>query len=101
MAGELTDSYHAFMNDTHHSQRRHEKPINNARPTLAEPLNAAEHNHLPTPVDIARRAYFSYENQGLLPGHDLLHWLTAEAELIAKRKLARTHQVQKQAWNVF
>jgi len=89
------------MNAMHHSQSQHEKPINQARPTSAEPLNAAEYNPVPAPVDIARRAYFSFENQGSLPGHDLQHWLAAEAELIAKRKLARTHQVQKQAWNVF
>ena len=35
------------------------------------------------------RAYFSYENQGSLPGHDVQHWLKAEAELITERNLTR------------
>jgi hypothetical protein len=30
-------------------------------------------------------------NEGSLPGHDVQHWLEAEAELIAERKLTRVH----------
>ena len=43
------------------------------------------------PDEEARRACFSYVNQGLLPGHEVLHWLEAEAHLIAERKLTRVH----------
>lgn len=45
----------------------------------------------PSPDEVARRAYFSYVNQGSAPGHEVQHWLTAEAELIAERNLTRKH----------
>ena len=32
-------------------------------------------------------AYFNYVNQGSLPGHDMQHWLDAEAQLLAERNL--------------
>jgi len=41
--------------------------------------------------ELARRAYFSYVNEGSRPGHDVQHWLEAEKELLAERKLTRTH----------
>ena len=45
----------------------------------------------PSPDEVARRAYFSYVNQGSLPGHDVQHWLEAEAQLLAERNLTRVH----------
>jgi hypothetical protein len=45
----------------------------------------------PSPDEVARRAYFTYVNQGSLDGHEVQHWLKAEAELIAERKLTRVH----------
>jgi hypothetical protein len=60
------------------------------RLTTAE-LDQNEINFTPMPDEVARRAYFSYENQGSLPGHDVQHWLKAEAELIAERNLTRVH----------
>jgi len=50
-----------------------------------------ETDFTPSPDEVARRAYFSYENQGSLPGHDVQHWLKAEAELIAERNRTRVH----------
>jgi hypothetical protein len=41
--------------------------------------------------ELARRAYFIYMNQGSLPGHDVQHWLEAEAALLAERNLTRIH----------
>jgi len=35
----------------------------------------------PSPEAVARRAYAIYENQGSQPGHDVKHWLEAEAQL--------------------
>ncbi len=46
---------------------------------------------MPAPDEVARKAYFAYENLGSLPGHEVQHWLKAEADLIAERKLTRTH----------
>jgi hypothetical protein len=54
-------------------------------------LNQSGTDFALSPDEVARRAYFSYVNQGSLPGHDVQHWLKAEAELIAERKLTRVH----------
>jgi hypothetical protein len=69
----------------------------NPRPARALPLTAAakvnqgEIDFVPSPDEVARRAYFSYVNQGSLPGHDVQHWLEAEAHLLAERNLTRVH----------
>jgi hypothetical protein len=54
-------------------------------------LNQNETSFVPTPDEVARRAYFSYVNQGSSSGHEVQHWLAAEAELIAERNLTRVH----------
>jgi TRAP-type uncharacterized transport system substrate-binding protein len=54
-------------------------------------LNRSEIDFAPSPDEVARRAYFSYENEGSPPGRHVQHWLAAEAELIAERKLTRVH----------
>jgi len=46
---------------------------------------------VPSVDEVARRAYFTYVNQGSLPGHEVQHWLEAEAQLIAERKVTRIH----------
>jgi hypothetical protein len=45
----------------------------------------------PSSDEVARRAYFSYLNEGSQPGHDVQHWLSAESQLIEERKLTRSH----------
>lgn len=45
----------------------------------------------PFPEEVARRAYFTYVNQGSPLGCAVQHWLDAEAELIRERNLTRTH----------
>jgi len=59
--------------------------------SAAAGLSQNEKNFTPSPDEVARKAYFSYVNQGSSSGHEVQHWLTAEAELIAERKLTRTH----------
>jgi hypothetical protein len=46
---------------------------------------------MPAPEEVARKAYFTYENEGSKPGHEVQHWLKAEADLIAERNLTRVH----------
>ena len=46
---------------------------------------------VPAPDEVARRAYFSYQNEGSKPGRDVQHWLEAEAQLLAERNLTRIH----------
>ncbi len=66
-------------------------------PSGAPTPNAMEENgqsaidFAPAADEVARRAYFSYVNHGSLPGHDVQHWLVAEAELVAERQMTRTH----------
>ena len=77
----------------HHknSQTQIPAPAAAPRPTSATNLNPAEKAFAPSPDEVARRAYFSYENNGSLPGHEVQHWLQAEADLIAERNQTRTH----------
>jgi hypothetical protein len=67
------------------------KPGSAPRPSADADLNQKEIDLAPSPDEVARRAYFSYVNQGSQPGHDAQHWLAAEAELIAERNRTRVH----------
>jgi hypothetical protein len=51
-----------------------------------KPIPVANSNHsqsaaAPSPEAVARRAYAIYEKQGSQPGHEVKHWLEAEAQL--------------------
>ena len=63
----------------------------------AESLKQNEIAFVPSADEVARRAYFSYLNQGSPRGHEVQHWLVAEAELIAERNLTRVHTTRHQA----
>jgi hypothetical protein len=63
--------------------------------TLADPKQN-EAVFAPSADEVARRAYFTYENEGSLQGRDVQHWLAAEAELIAERNLTRVHGFHNQ-----
>ena len=62
-----------------------------AAPPTAADSKQNEINFAPSPDEVARKAYFTYVNQGSLDGHEVQHWLAAEAELIAERKMTRVH----------
>ncbi len=55
-----------------------------------------QNNFAPAPDEVAGRAYFAYVNQGSRPGHEVQHWLKAEAELIAERDRTRVHGFHNQ-----
>ncbi len=61
------------------------------RPTSAAILKPEDKDFIPSPDEVARRAYFVYVNEGEVDGRAVQHWLAAEAELIAERKLTRVH----------
>ena len=65
--------------------------------TAPRPITENEINFVPSPDEVARRAYFSYVNEGSRPGHDVQHWLKAEQEMMAERKATRTHTFQHKA----
>jgi hypothetical protein len=80
------------MKHNKYPQDQSSKPANAPRPTSATNLNPSEEAaFVPSPDEVARRAYFSYENTGSLPGHEVQHWLKAEADLIAERSQTRVH----------
>jgi hypothetical protein len=66
------------------------------RPTSAAGICQNEISFTPSPDEVARRAYFAYENERSQPGHDVEHWLKAEADLLAERNLTRVHGFHNQ-----
>jgi len=79
------------MEHKNFSQEKKQKLVGALRPTTAKELNQDEIGFAPSRDEVARRAYFSYVNHGSLQGHEVQHWLAAEAELIVERNLTRVH----------
>lgn len=79
------------MKHNKYPQNQNHTPAGLPRPTSVATLSASEIAFTPAPDEVARRAYFTYVNQGSHDGHEVQHWLAAEAELIAERKQTRVH----------
>ena len=79
------------MKPNQHSQNQNQKPASVPQPTGADLRPAGGAAFAPSSDEVARRAYFTYVNQGSLDGHEVQHWLAAEAELIAERNRTRVH----------
>lgn len=75
----------------HHKLSKTQPAVIALQPTLNAGIDTNEVNFTPSSDEVARKAYFAYENQGSQPGHDVQHWLKAEADLIAERNLTRVH----------
>ena len=75
----------------HHKLSKTQQAVIAPRPTSSAGLDADEINFSPSPDEVARKAYFAYENQGSQPGHEVQHWLKTEADLIAERNRTRVH----------
>ena len=73
------------------SQDHNQTLASASQPIAAADLSQNEIEFAPSPDEVARRAFFSYLNQGSLPGRDVQHWLEAEAHLLAERNLTRVH----------
>jgi len=73
------------------SQVQTPKPASVPQQAPVADVNQTGVNFTPSPDEVARRAYFTYVNQGSQPGHEVQHWLAAEAELTAERNLTRVH----------
>ena len=69
-----------------HNKHSHQQNSKSANPSAAAGLNQNETDFVPAPDEVARRAYFRYENQGSVQGNHVEHWLAAESELIAESK---------------
>lgn len=64
------------------------------RPPAPTALSRNESSFNPSPDEVARRAFLVYEIEGSQPGHEMEHWLTAEADLIAEYNRTRTQGFQ-------
>jgi hypothetical protein len=79
------------MKHNKYPQDQNQESTSGSRPTAAADLKQNEIDVAPSPDEVARRAYFTYVNQGSRPGHEVQHWLAAEAELITERNRTRAH----------
>jgi hypothetical protein len=90
MAGVLLQSHHRSMKSKKMSQDQNQKMANTQQSTIVVASNQTNTDFKPSPDAVAKRAYFSYLNEGSIPGHDERHWLEAEAHLVAE--IAREKQ---------
>ena len=67
---------------------KHQAPIQNQKFTGPTRAAAAE-DFTPAPDEVAKKAYFRYVNEGSGAGHDVQHWLAAEAQLITEHHQLR------------
>jgi uncharacterized protein with von Willebrand factor type A (vWA) domain len=73
------------------SQNLNQQPARAPQPAAVADLKQKEDDFAPSADEVARKAYFAYENEGSPQGRDVQHWLAAEAQLIAERNLTRLH----------
>ncbi len=85
------------MKNNKFSEEQKQRLAGGVRPTAAAILNQNEINFVPAPDEVARRAYFSYVNQGSPQGHEVQHWLEAEKQLLAEREVMRVHGFHNKA----
>jgi hypothetical protein len=71
---------------------KNQKPAAASPPAAPMLLSQNEINFTPSPDEVARRAYFTYVNQGSPQGREVQHWLQAEAELVQERDLTRSRE---------
>jgi hypothetical protein len=76
---------HKFAKD------KNQIPGGKSRLAPVQASNGSGIDFTPSPVEVAKRAYFSFVSEGSLHGHDVQDWLAAEARLVAEGKLSRIH----------
>jgi len=84
------DTAHSHgMKHKNFSQHQNHRPASASGPTVIADLNQGGIDYAPSADEVAERAYFNYMNQSALPGYELKHWLEAEEQLLAERKLTQ------------
>jgi len=73
------------------SQHQNHKPASASGLPATTDSNQSGIDYAPSADEVASRAYFNYLNQGALPGYEVQHWLEAEEQLLAERKLAHSN----------
>jgi hypothetical protein len=79
------------MRQNNFSRYQVQQTVASSPPAALEDFNHNEFDCAPSADEVARKAYFSYVNQGSPQGCAVQHWLEAEAELLAERNLTRLH----------
>jgi hypothetical protein len=87
----LLESIPLFMKHNRHSHEQGRELENGVRLPVVDDPDQTPIDFVPSPDEVARRAYLNYVNQGAQPGHDVQHWLEAEKQLLAARNLTRVH----------
>jgi hypothetical protein len=77
------------MKHKNFSPHQNHRPAGASGSTATAGLNQSGIDFAPSADEVAERAYFNYMNQGSLPGYELKHWLEAEEQLLAERKLTQ------------
>jgi hypothetical protein len=84
--------FHDYCYAMKHNRSHHnEKPASPVESVSAVDLTRTGVDFVPSPDEVARKAYFTYVNEGSPLGRHVQHWLDAEAQLIAERNLTRVH----------
>jgi hypothetical protein len=71
----------------HKNFSQNQKSASASWPTAAADINQNGIDFALSLDEVARRARFSYVNRGSPQGHEVQHWLEAEAQLLAERNL--------------
>ena len=81
----------ALMKHNKVSPAQNQNQSDASQSARGEKPSQSKTDFIPSPDAVARKAYFAYVNEGSFPGHEVQHWLAAEAELIEERRLTRVH----------
>jgi hypothetical protein len=80
----------------HHKLSKIQQAVITPQLTSSAGMGQDEISFTPSPDEAARKTCFAYENEHSQAGHDVQHWLKAEADLIAERNLTRVHGFHNQ-----
>lgn len=83
--------HYPFMKHNNFPRNQFQKQAVAPLPSAVADPNKNAIDFAPSPDEVARKAYFSYVNEGSRPGRDIQHWLEAEAQLLAERNRTRAH----------
>jgi Protein of unknown function (DUF2934) len=78
------------MKNQNFSQDQNQKLAAGSRSTAVD-FKKSEVDFAPLSDEVTRKTHFSYVNQGSPQGHEVQHWLEAEAQLLEERQLTRIH----------
>ena len=84
-------AYSHSMKQQHLTQDQNQASAGATPAATVRKLGQDEIDFVPSPDEVARRAYFIYVNEGSPLGRHVEHWLNAEAQLIAERNRTRAH----------